>query len=157
MKEQVTEMIQEINEEVWKTLREEAIAAMETAYCPYSKYPVGAAALVDDGRMVSGCNVENAAYGVSLCAECGMISDLVRSGGGRIVAFICVDGRGQPTSPCGRCRQLLWEHGGPDLVLEMPQGQMTMREVLPGGFGLEDLELVWEAPRNNAPTAKENQ
>lgn len=132
----------DVEEGTWDMLRAEAIAAMQTAYCPYSKFPVGAAALVDDGRIVSGANVENAAYGVTLCAECGLVSDLIRSGGGRLVAFACVDGLGQPASPCGRCRQLLWEHGGPELVLEMPQGRMTMDQVLPGGFGLEDLKRV---------------
>lgn len=135
----------DVEEGTWKKLHDEAVAAMQTAYCPYSEYPVGAAALVDDGRIVSGANVENAAYGVTLCAECGLVSDLIRSGGGRLVAFACVDGLGQPASPCGRCRQLLWEHGGPELVLEMPQGRMTMDQVLPGGFGLEDLKRVRDA------------
>ena len=134
----------EVTDETWKTLKKKAIEAMETAYCPYSKYPVGAAAIVDDGRYVTGCNVENASYGVGLCAECGLVSELARTGGGRLVAFACVDGLGEPASPCGRCRQLLWEHGGADLLLAMPSGLMTMREVLPGGFGLEDLERVWE-------------
>lgn len=133
-----------IDESTWETLHKEAVRAMRLAYAPYSKFPVGAAALVDDGRIVSGCNVENAAYGVCLCAECGLVSDLVRSGGGRLVAFACVDGLGEPASPCGRCRQLLWEHGGPNLVLEMPQGRMTMDQVLPGGFGLADLQRVWD-------------
>lgn len=135
----------QMDEAAWQQLRDVAVEAASRAYCPYSRYPVGAAALVDDGRIVSGCNVENAAYGVTLCAECGLISDLIRSGGGRLVAFACVDGLGEPASPCGRCRQLLWEHGGPDLVLEMPRGRMTMAQVLPGGFGLDDLERVWEA------------
>ncbi len=134
-----------VDESVWRNLHDQAVKAMQNAYAPYSNFPVGAAALVDDGRIVSGCNVENAAYGVCLCAECGLISDLIRTGGGRLVAFACVDGLGEPASPCGRCRQLLWEHGGPDLVLEMPTGRMTMNEVLPGGVGLEDLERVREA------------
>lgn len=135
----------EIDESVWQKLHDSAVSAMQNAYVPYSKFPVGAAALVDDGRVVTGCNVENAAYGVCLCAECGMISDLFRTGGGRLVAFACVDGLGEPASPCGRCRQLLWEHGGPDLVLEMPEGRMSMDRVLPGGFGLADLERVWDS------------
>ena len=80
---------------------------------PYSKFPVGAAGLVDDGRVVIGCNVENAAYGVVLCAECGMVSQLHATGGGRLVALSCVDASGEPMLPCGRCRQLLWENGGP--------------------------------------------
>lgn len=134
-----------LDPQVWQKLHDVAVEAMQCAYAPYSKYPVGAAALVDDGRIVSGCNVENAAYGVCLCAECGLISDLVRTGGGRLVAFACVDGLGKPASPCGRCRQILWEHGGPALQLQMPEGLMTMEQVLPGGFGLADLDRVWDA------------
>lgn len=134
-----------IDETIWQELRSAAVSAMQNAYVPYSKFPVGAAALVDDGRIVTGCNVENAAYGVCLCAECGMISDLFRTGGGRLVAFTCVDGLGEPASPCGRCRQLLWEHGGAELVLDMPEGRMTMDRVLPGGFGPADLERVWDS------------
>src|SRR5699024_3675555 len=98
------------------------------AYTPYSGYPVGAAALVDDGRVVSGCNVENAAYGVTLCAECGLVSQLHRGGGGRLVAFICVDRDGATIAPCGRCRQLLSEHGGPGLLVRLPSGIHPMRE-----------------------------
>jgi cytidine deaminase len=123
----------------WEALREAARAAMRRAYAPYSKFPVGAAALVDDGRIVSGCNVENASYGLTLCAECGLVSALHLSGGGRLVAFACVDGAGLPLMPCGRCRQLLHEHGGPRLLLETPQGIVTMTEVLPQAFGPDDL------------------
>ena len=112
---------------------------MRRAYAPYSRFPVGAAALVDDGRLVVGCNVENAAYGVTLCAECGLVSSLVAGGGGRLVAFTCVDGAGAVLMPCGRCRQLLFEHGGPDLVLETVSGLRTMAEVLPDAFGPDDL------------------
>ncbi len=113
---------------------------MHRAYAPYSRFKVGAAALVDDGRVVAGCNVENAAYGVVLCAECGLVSDLVAGGGGRLVAFTCVDGHGNVLMPCGRCRQLLFEHGGPGLVLETVSGLRTMAEVLPDAFGPTDLE-----------------
>ena len=102
----------------WAALRKAAQDVMTKAYAPYSRYPVGAAALVDDGRVVVGCNVENAAYGVTLCAECSLISALVVGGGGRLVAFTCVDSRGEVLAPCGRCRQLLWEHGGPDLLVD---------------------------------------
>jgi cytidine deaminase len=123
----------------WEALREAARAAMRRAYAPYSKFPVGAAALVDDGRIVSGCNVENASYGLTLCAECGLVSALHLSGGGRLVAFACVDGAGLPLMPCGRCRQLLFEHGGPRLLLETPQGILTMVEVLPQAFGPDNL------------------
>lgn len=115
------------------------------AYAPYSQYPVGAAALVDDGRIVAGCNVENAGYGVTLCAECGLISSLVATGGGRLTAFTCANALGEVIMPCGRCRQLLWEHGGPDLVVDTPGGPWPMREVLPLAFGPADLDHVREA------------
>ena len=123
----------------WVPLREAARSVMRSAYAPYSRFKVGAAALVDDGRVVVGCNVENAAYGVTLCAECGLISSLHAGGGGRLVAFVCVDSRGEVLMPCGRCRQLLAEHGGPDLVLETVSGLRTMTEVLPDAFGPDDL------------------
>ena len=119
--------------------RRAAQEVMTKAYAPYSTFPVGAAALVDDGRVVVGCNVENAAYGVVLCAECGLISSLVASGGGRLVAFTCVDGHGTTLMPCGRCRQLLWEHGGPGLRVETTRGLRTMSEVLPDAVGPDDL------------------
>jgi len=124
----------------WAALRAAATAALEHAYVPYSRYPVGAAALVDDGRVVVGCNVENASYGLTLCAECGLVSALHASGGGRLVAFTCVDGHGDVLAPCGRCRQLLSEHGGPSLLVETAAGLRTMAEVLPDAFGPADLE-----------------
>ena len=123
----------------WTALRSAAREVMERAYAPYSGFPVGAAALTDDGRVVVGCNVENAAYGVALCAECGLVSALHASGGGRLVAFTCVDSRGAVLMPCGRCRQLLWEHGGPGLLVETVRGIRPMSEVLPDAFGPEDL------------------
>jgi len=123
----------------WPALREEARAAMAKAYAPYSRYPVGAAALVDDGRIITGCNVENASYGLTLCAECGLVSALHLTGGGRLVAFACVDGEGRILMPCGRCRQLLYEHGGPDLLVDTPEGVLPMTEVLPQAFGPEHL------------------
>ena len=123
----------------WPALRAQAREVMTRAYAPYSRFPVGAAALVDDGRTVAGCNVENASYGVGLCAECGLVSALHATGGGRLIAFACVDGRGEVLMPCGRCRQLLWEHGGPDLLVDTPRGILTMREVLPDAFGPEHL------------------
>jgi cytidine deaminase len=123
----------------WDGLRDEAREAMRYAYAPYSKFPVGAAALVDDGRIVTGCNVENASYGLGLCAECGLVSALQRSGGGRLVAFTCVDGHGELLMPCGRCRQLLYEFGGEDLVLETEDGPKRMAEILPYAFGPQDL------------------
>ncbi|MFJ4874993.1 cytidine deaminase [Streptomyces sp. NPDC088745] len=123
----------------WEALREAARDAMSRAYVPYSKYPVGAAALVDDGRTVSGCNVENASYGLSLCAECGLVSALHATGGGRLTHFTCVDGAGQTLMPCGRCRQLLYEFGGPELLLETSAGVRTLGEMLPDAFGPQHL------------------
>jgi cytidine deaminase len=123
----------------WDALRAAAREASLRAYAPYSHYPVGAAALVDDGRVVTGCNVENAAYGVGLCAECGVVSALHLGGGGRLVAFTCLDGAGAVIMPCGRCRQLLWENGGPALRIETPEGIQDMAAVLPQAFGPENL------------------
>nr|WP_041295158.1 cytidine deaminase [Isoptericola variabilis] len=124
----------------WEALRAAARDVATRAYVPYSRFPVGAAALVDDGRVVVGCNVENAAYGVTLCAECSLVSALVVGGGGRLVAFTCVDRNGDVLMPCGRCRQLLWEHGGPGLQVETVRGVVPMTEVLPDAFGAADLE-----------------
>lgn len=123
----------------WTVLRASAIEAAAKAYAPYSRYRVGAAALVDDGRIVTGCNVENASYGVGLCAECGLVTSLIAGGGGRLVAFTCVNGAGEVITPCGRCRQLLFEHGGGTLVLETPAGIVTMAQMLPQAFGPGDL------------------
>jgi cytidine deaminase len=124
----------------WRGLQQAATEIAERAYAPYSNYPVGAAALVDDGRTVVGCNVENAAYGVVLCAECGLVSQLHATGGGRLTHFVCVNGRGEVIMPCGRCRQLLFEHGGRELLLLTVSGVRRMDEVLPDPFGPEDLE-----------------
>lgn len=124
----------------WEALRADAIEAMRRAYVPYSRFPVGVAGLVDDGRIVSGCNVENAAYGVGLCAECGMVSQLHLTGGGRLLAVACVNGNGEPLMPCGRCRQLLWENGGPSCQVMTSTGVRTMAEVLPDAFGGDDLD-----------------
>lgn len=126
----------------WELLREEARAVMRRAYAPYSSFPVGAAALADDGRVVTGCNVENAAYGATLCAECGVVSALHASGGGRLVAVSCCDSDGRAVMPCGRCRQLLWEHGGPDLLVDTPGGIRGMTQVLPDAFDEADLAKV---------------
>ena len=123
----------------WGRLRAAATAAMEKAYVPYSRFPVGAAALVDDGRIVSGCNIENASYGVTLCAECSMVSELVMTGGGLLTAFACVDGDGAVLMPCGRCRQLLVEHAAPGMVLETVSGLRTIDQVLPDAFGPRQL------------------
>ena len=123
----------------WSVLRAAAEEVMTRAYVPYSHFPVGAAALVDDGRVIVGCNVENASYGLTLCAECALVSGLHVSGGGRLVAFTCVDGQGNALMPCGRCRQLLWEHGGADLLVDSVSGIRPMSEVLPDAFGPDDL------------------
>jgi cytidine deaminase len=123
----------------WPTLHAAAREAMTRAYAPYSRFKVGVAGLVDDGRVVVGCNVENASYGVGLCAECGMVSALHASGGGRLVAVVCVDQHGERLMPCGRCRQLLWENGGPAMLLDTVSGVRPMTEVLPDAFGPDDL------------------
>jgi cytidine deaminase len=131
----------------WEGLRKVARAITKRAYAPYSSFPVGAAAIVDDGRIIVGCNVENAAYGVTLCAECGLVSALHAGGGGRLVAFTCSNALGERLMPCGRCRQLLWEHGGPNLLVDTPKGIRRMEEVLPLAFGGGDLEHVRKESR----------
>ncbi|CAN5456413.1 cytidine deaminase [soil metagenome] len=123
----------------WDVLRAQARSAMHRAYAPYSAYPVGAAALVDDGRIVAGCNVENASYGLTLCAECGLVSSLHASGGGRLVAFACVDKQEAVLMPCGRCRQLLWEHAAPGMLVDTADGPIPLAELLPRAFGRDDL------------------
>lgn len=129
-----------MNDIDWSALRDAANAAKLNAYIPYSNFPVGAAALVDDGRIISGCNVENASYGVGLCAECALVSSLYMTGGGKLVAFTCVDGNGNVLMPCGRCRQLLFEHSAPGMILETVSGFKTIDEVLPDAFGPRTLE-----------------
>lgn len=129
----------------WDTLRAQARAAADRAYAAYSGYRVGAAALVSDGRVVTGCNVENASYGVTLCAECGLVSDLINGGGGRLLAFTCCNGAGERIMPCGRCRQLLWEHGGASLLVDTPEGVQAMDTVLPQAFGAGHLRPGEEA------------
>jgi cytidine deaminase len=123
----------------WDKLRAAAVEAAAQAYCPYSGLAVGAAAVVDDGRVVVGCNVENASYGLGLCAECTMAGQLRLTGGGRFVAVACRSGAGELLMPCGRCRQVLYELGGPECLLDTPSGPMAMRDVLPHAFGPDDL------------------
>jgi cytidine deaminase len=127
----------------WDELREAAVEAAALAYCPYSGLRVGAAAVVTGtdgaGRTVTGCNVENASYGLGLCAECTMAGQLRLSGGGRFVAVACRSGEGELLMPCGRCRQILFELGGPECLLDTPSGPMAMRDVLPHAFGPDDL------------------
>lgn len=124
----------------WEVLHVEAISAMKKAYAPYSKFPVGVAALVEDGRIIVGCNVENASYGLTLCAECGLVSNLIATGGGRLVAVYCVDSHGNALMPCGRCRQLLFEHGGDDLSLMTDDGVKPLTQLLPWAFGPEEMK-----------------
>jgi len=133
----------------WDELKAAAVKAMQSSYSPYSHFPVGAAALVDDGRIVSGCNVENASYGVGLCAECGLVSNLAMTGGGKLVAFYCVDGAENILMPCGRCRQLLFEFSQEGMLLQTTSGIKTIEEVLPDAFGPRDLETGFNAQERN--------
>ncbi|WP_137876084.1 cytidine deaminase [Rhodococcus sp. Q] len=126
----------------WNVLRDKADRVMTQAYAPYSKFPVGAAALVDDGRIVVGCNVENVSYGLGLCAECGLVGNLHASGGGRLLAFTCRDANSDILMPCGRCRQLLLEHGGGALLVDTPTGPVPLSALLPAAFGPDDLDRV---------------
>ena len=134
----------------WEALREAARDAMSRAYAPYSGYPVGGAARVDDGRTIVGCTVENASYGIGRCAECGLVSQLHATGGGRLTHFVCVNADSDVIMPCGRCRQLLFEHGGNDLLVWTVSGVRPMSEVLPDAFGPDDLittATAQEGPR----------
>lgn len=124
----------------WEALTAAAAEASRHAYAPYSHFAVGAAATADDGRVLTGCNVENAAYGVGLCAECGLVNQLHLTGGGKLTHFVCVNGEGEVIMPCGRCRQLLHENGGPGLLLLTVSGVKRMDEVLPDAFGPDDLD-----------------
>jgi cytidine deaminase len=126
----------------WPALRDAAVGVMRRAYAPYSNFPVGAAGLVDDGRVIVACNVENASYGLSVCAECGLVSTLHATGGGRLVAVACVDSGGAPLMPCGRCRQLLYEQGGPDCLVDAPGAPVPIRDLLPRAFDATELERV---------------
>jgi cytidine deaminase len=123
----------------WDALRAAAVEVAAAAYAPYSGLHVGAAAICDDGRMVTGCNVENASYGLGLCAECTMAGQLRLTGGGRFVAVACRSGSGDLLMPCGRCRQVLYELGGPDCLVDTPRGVLPMSDVLPDAFGPEQL------------------
>ena len=124
----------------WAHLRAAAVDAAKHSYSPYSKFPVGAAGVVDDGRVVTGCNVENASYGLTLCAECSLVSALVMSGGGRLVAVTTRLASGTAVMPCGRCRQLLWEHGGPGCLVDGDGTPRPMHDLLPGAFDASELK-----------------
>lgn len=128
-----------VDEATWERLRAEARAVAARAYAPYSGVRVGAAALVDDGRIVTGCNVENASIGLTTCAENGVASALAASGGGRLVALAVVAGDGRYLAPCGRCRQVLFEFGGPGLLVDAGDAVVLLGELLPGAFGPDDV------------------
>lgn len=128
-----------VDDAVWEDLTDAAREALVQSYSPYSRFPVGAAGRAEDGRTVVGANIENAAYGVTLCAECSMVSDLFRTGGGRLTAFVCVNGAGDVIMPCGRCRQLLYEHRAPGMEIMTPWGPWSMDDVLPQAFGPQDI------------------
>ena len=129
----------------WNVLRARAIEVSRHAYAPYSRFPVGAAAVTSDGRILVGCNVENVSYGLGLCAECAVACALHSTGGGRLVALVCVDANGALLMPCGRCRQVLLEHGGPEMLIDHPAGPRPLAQLLPDAFGPDDLERV-ESP-----------
>lgn len=123
----------------WDALRQVARSARDQAYAPYSHFLVGAAGVTTDGRVVSGCNVENASYGVTLCAECGLVSDLVRTGGGLLAALVVLDSSDSAIPPCGRCRQLLSEHVAPEARIQLASGEVAFTELVPHGFGADNL------------------
>lgn len=123
----------------WESLRYAAVNALNNSYSPYSGFPVGCAGLTEDGRIVSGCNIENASYGVTMCAENSMIAELFATGGGKLVAFICLNKDEEVIMPCGRCRQLLNEHASQSFIMETPKGMATMSDILPLAFSRDDL------------------
>ena len=141
----------------WPALRAAATAAAERAYAPYSGLRVGAAGLTSDGQVVTGCNVENSSYGLTLCAECGLVSALHASGAGAVDAsgaahahasgagaaalqdVAVVAGDGHQLLHCGRCRQLLLEAGGPDLLVDTAEGPVELKVLLPAAFTGADL------------------
>lgn len=123
----------------WSRLKETAELALNKSYAPYSNYNVGCAGLTDDGRIVEGCNIENASYGITMCAENSMIADMFLTGGGKLVAFICLNGDKEVIMPCGRCRQLLNEHASKEFTMQTPNGIMTMEQILPLAFSRENL------------------
>ncbi|KSU59552.1 cytidine deaminase [Gordonia sp. SGD-V-85] len=112
------------------------------AYAPYSRYPVGAAGITAEGGVVAGCNVENVSYGLGICAEVALVAALVNDGGGALRAVSVCDARGAVLMPCGRCRQVLLEHGGRELLVDHPGGPRMLAELLPDAFGPDDLEAV---------------
>ncbi|NKY47963.1 cytidine deaminase [Nocardia cerradoensis] len=122
----------------WDLLRSKAFDVMSNAYAPYSRYPVGAAAWTDRG-VVTGCNVENVSYGLGVCAETVLVGNFCSSGGGRLLAIAVCDSHGEILMPCGRCRQVLYEHGGPELLVDHRDGPVPLARLLPDAFGPDDL------------------
>ena len=123
----------------WHELQLEAIRARASAYAPYSEFPVGAAALTNSGRVIRGCNVENASYGHALCAECGVVSALHAEDSGAIVALVVVDKDDHLISPCGRCRQILLENATSDAVIKLPAGEVALSDLMPYPFTRDNL------------------
>ena len=123
----------------WPGLRAAARTAAGPAYAPYSGLRDGAAGLAADGQVITGCNVENASYGLTLCAECGLVSALHVAGAGALRAVAVVAGDGEPLLPCGRCRQLLLEAGGDGLLVDTAEGPVELKVLLPSAFSGTDL------------------
>lgn len=123
----------------WDALRQLARAAREQAYAPYSQFAVGAAGVTTEGRMVSGCNVENASYGVTLCAECGLVSELVRTGGGQLDGLVVLDAAEHAIAPCGRCLQILSEHVASEASIQLATAVVPFTELMPHAFGSNNL------------------
>jgi cytidine deaminase len=138
----VRQEIHVVAEIEWDTLRDKAKSMIDRAYAPYSRYPVGAAAVTAEGRVIAGCNVENVSYGLGICAEVALVAALVNGGGRTLRAVSVCDARGAVLMPCGRCRQVLLEHGGRELLVDHPEGPRTLAELLPDAFGPGDLDAV---------------
>jgi cytidine deaminase len=117
----------------WDALRAAALAAATRAYAPYSGFHVGAAGITEDGVVVVGSNVENASYGLTICAEVSLVADLRRLGGARLVAVSAM-ANGDVVTPCGRCRQVLLEHGGPQCLVDGRPRPRSLAELLPDAF-----------------------
>lgn len=126
----------------WNVLRHKATEMLSHAYAPYSQYPVGAAGVTSDGRVVAGCNVENVSYGLGICAEVSLVAQLISQGGKSLRAVTVTDASGKVLMPCGRCRQVLFEHGGRDVLIDHPAGPRPLAELLPDAFGPDDIAEV---------------
>ncbi|MCK8613764.1 MULTISPECIES: cytidine deaminase [Gordonia] len=126
----------------WDVLRHKATEMLSHAYAPYSRYPVGAAGITSDGRVVAGCNVENVSYGLGICAEVSLTAQLISQGGKSLRAVTVTDASGKVLMPCGRCRQVLLEHGGRDLLVDHPSGPRVLSDLLPDAFGPDDIAEV---------------